>query len=241
MIYFISFGTLDNYKDSVERIKKEAEEMIYFDKIKVYSQLDFDEEYKNRHQNFYNENNRGFGYWMWKSYIILKTLNEMQYDDILIYADAGCTLNNNLMAKNRLSVYINLCKTIPSGNVSFQMSYIEKMWTKMDMFVILDAAKPEIMNSGQLVGGVFILKKCRHVMDLVNEWYTVSHNYQLISDFPSVIPNDPSFRDHRHDQSIFSILRKKRGTIIIQDEVDFDDYSDPKCKSYPILATRLRH
>jgi len=240
MKYFISFGTLDNYKDSVERIKREAEEMNFFDKIKVYTQFDFDEEYKNRHQHFFNGNRRGYGYWMWKSYIVLKTLNEMQEDDILVYADAGCTLNNNLIAKNRLSFYIELCKTITTGNVSFQTSYIEKTWTKMDMFVTLDAKNPEIMNSGQLVGGVFILKKCLHVMDLVNQWYTVSHNYQLISDFPSVIPNDPSFRDHRHDQSIFSILRKKRGTVIIQDEVDFDDYSDPKCKLYPIVAARIR-
>jgi hypothetical protein len=240
MIYFISFGTLDNYKESTERIKKEAVEMGIFDKIIVYTQFDFDEEYKNRHQNFFNANRRGYGYWMWKSYIVLKTLNKMQDDDILIYADAGCTLNNNLMAKNRLSVYINLCKSSKFGNLAFQMHYIEKEWTKMDMFITLDANKPEIMNSGQLVGTVFILKKCLHVMNLVNEWYTISHNYQLISDFPSVIPNDPSFRDHRHDQSIFSILRKKRGAQIIKDEVDFDDYNDLKCKSYPIVATRLR-
>jgi hypothetical protein len=241
MYYFISFGTLDNYKDSVKRIKKEAEEMNFFDKIKVYTQFDFDEDYKKRHQNFFNMHTRGYGYWMWKSYIVLKTLNEMQENDILVYADAGCTLNNNLVAKNKLDTYIQLCKTLPAANVSFQMKYIEKSWSKMDMFIILDAKKPEIMNSGQLVGGVFILKKCLHIMDLVNEWYTISQNYQLISDFPSVIPNDPSFRDHRHDQSIFSILRKKRGTIIIQDEVDFDDYNDPICKLYPIVASRLRN
>jgi hypothetical protein len=240
MIYFISFGTLDNYKESIERIKKEAEEMNFFDKIKVYTQFDFDAEYTNRHNNFFNTHKRGFGYWIWKSYVVLKTLNEMQEGDILIYADAGCTLNNNLIARNKLDTYIQLCKTLPEGNIAFQMSYIEKEWTKMDVFITLDANKPGIMNSGQLVGGVFILKKCKRVMNLIHEWYTISQNYQLISDFPSVIQNHANFRDHRHDQSLFSVLRKKRGTIIIQDEVDFDDYNDSKCKLYPIVAARIR-
>ena len=214
--------------------------MLVFKSINCYTENNLNNDFLLLHNDFIQNNKRGYGYWMWKSYIVLKTLNEMQDDDVLVYADAGCTLNNNLIAKNRLSFYIELCKTIITGNVSFQMPYIEKAWTKMDMIVTLDAKNPEIMNSGQLVGGVFILKKCLHVMDLVNQWYTVSHNYQLISDFPSVIPNDPSFRDHRHDQSIFSILRKKRGTVIIQDEVDFDDYNDLKCKSYPIVAARIR-
>ena len=44
---------------------------------------------------------------------------------------------------------------------------------------------------------------------LVNEWYKISSIYHLIDDSESVSKNNPSFRQHRHDQSIFSLLTKK--------------------------------
>ncbi|GJP64501.1 hypothetical protein CLOP_g21479 [Closterium sp. NIES-67] len=42
---------------------------------------------------------RGVGYWVWKPYLILKTLlEEMQDGDLLLYADADSTTNGNLSA-----------------------------------------------------------------------------------------------------------------------------------------------
>ena len=35
---------------------------------------------------------RGGGYWIWKSHII-KKINEINDNDILIYLDAGCSIN----------------------------------------------------------------------------------------------------------------------------------------------------
>jgi len=54
----------------------------------------------------------------------------------------------------------------------------------------------------------FICKKTR---DLVNEWYSVACKYNLIDDSPSIKPNAEGFKEHRHDQSIFSLLTKKYG------------------------------
>ena len=49
----------------------------------------------------------------------------------------------------------------------------------------------------------------KETVDLVNEWYNISCNYHMIDDTPSIIPNVGSFKEHRHDQSIFSLLTKK--------------------------------
>ena len=35
------------------------------------------------------KNPRGYGYWLWKSYIIKKTIEKMSDDDILLYLDCG--------------------------------------------------------------------------------------------------------------------------------------------------------
>ena len=56
--------------------------------------------------------------------------------------------------------------------------------------------------------------------------------------------NVPGFIDHRHDQSVFSILRKKYNVLQIEDETWGDNLLNEQgisteFKSIPFLATRL--
>jgi hypothetical protein len=98
-----------------------------------------------------------------------------------------------------------------------------------------------ILNSHHLVGGIFILRKCENTINLFNELYNIiSNNYNLIDDSPSNIENDINFIEHRHDQSVFSLIRKKYGTEILIDETYFNDFFSNEAKLYPILATRYK-
>ena len=79
----------------------------------------------------------------------------------------------------------------------------------MDTFEYYGAKHNEsIIETEQLVGGIYVIRKCQHTVDMVNEWYDGCCNYNLIDDSPSSIPNDPSFNENRHDQSIFSVVLK---------------------------------
>jgi len=232
---FTSFGN-EKFTNSINRIKNEAESFNIFDNIVIYN----DENLKNNfpefwssHGNFINNNNnRGYGYWIWKSFIVLKTLESMNENDILVYADAGCELNNN--GVNRLKDYFEIVKNSNYGVLSFELTYPEKEWTKMDLFNELDMNTYEHLNSIQLMATSFILKKCDHTMKLVSEWYKYSSIYHLIDDSESNVKNDDMFCEHRHDQSIFSLIRKKYGTEIMFNEVDCFD------NSIPIKAKRIR-
>jgi hypothetical protein len=51
-------------------------------------------------------------------------------------------------------------------------------------------------------------------------------------------PNEPSFVEHRNDQSIFSLMRKLAGTLILPDETWFKDWDAGA--DYPIHARRFR-
>jgi hypothetical protein len=223
----------------LNRIKHEAISLNFYDKIIIYTENDFDEKYLEQHGNFMKKN-KGYGFWMWKSYFVKKTMEQMDDGDILVFADCGCHLVNNPIAINRLESYIKLCKTLDSGILSFQMCFPEKSYTKMDVFEKLDELNEEMMNSGQLVGGIFVLRKCQNTINLINEYYDLCQNYNLIDDSISKLPNDATFIDHRHDQSVFSILRKKRGTILIPDETWFNNFMSQEAQSKPILATRIR-
>ena len=158
----------------------------------------------------------------------------MNDNDILVYADSGCELNVNGIPK--LIEYINVVNTYECGLLSFQMEHIiEKSWTKMDTIDYLNA--DYLKNTGQLMATIFIIRKCEHTVNLVNLWYSTCCNYHLIDDTPSELPNDCTFVDHRHDQSIWSILRKKFGTISTYDETYDTNWSN--CANIPILSKRI--
>ena len=238
-IYCASFGgPSTSYHNALQRICGEAKSFNLFTKILGYTDvyLKNDTEFWSKHGNFISVNPRGYGYWLWKSYLCKKLLASINDGDIIVYADAGCTLN--LQGKPRLLDYIEMCKTHESGIVSFQLTHLEQRWTKNDISQYLGASHAE-MSSGQLVGGIFVLRKCKTVVDLVDKWYETGSHYNLIDDSPSLTTNDPEFRENRHDQSIWSILRKQHGSIILPDEtyfLDWNVYGAP----FPFWATRKR-
>ena len=48
------------------------------------------------------------------------------------------------------------------------------------------------------------------------------------------------FKDNRHDQSVFSIIRKKYNSIILKDETFFEPFGNIISLNYPFWATRLK-
>ena len=234
---FLTFGgPSSNYHNAVHRICTQAREFNVFDNIVGLTEqyLKDDTEFYNKHGNFLEENSRGYGYWLWKSYLVKKQLEKMNENDILVYADSGCVLNIN--GKKRLYEYFDMVQHSEYGMLSFQMTHVEKKWTKMDIFKHFDAH--EYLEMGQLIATSFVIRKCEHSVHLVNKWYETCHLYDLINDSPSNSTNHPDFIENRHDQSVWSIIRKKYGTTIINDETYFENWDDG-C-DYPIWAMRRR-
>lgn len=238
MKYFISFGgPTPNYRNIVNRICIQALKFNTFYTINGLTDINLKNDmlFYNKHEKFITNNSKGYGYWIWKSYIVKKQLESMKENDILVYADAGCILNIN--GKERLNEYFDIVNKSEYGILSFELDLLEKEWTKMDVFEYLNAY--EYLNTKQLVGGIFIIRKCSHTINLVNKWYDTCCKYNLIDDSTSTLTNDDIFKDTRHDQSIWSLIRKKYGTHIIKDETYFIDWNDGNEK--PILAVRMKH
>jgi hypothetical protein len=240
---FITFGgPAINYHNAVNRICSEARAINVFDNnIIGYTEKDLinDDEFWKKHQAFISSSEKGYGYWLWKSYLTKKTLSEMNNDDILVYADSGCVINPNGI--NKLFEYFNTINNSKYGILSFKTPHLEKIWSKMDIFDYYDVRKSEFLDSGQLVGGIFIIRRCEHTINIVNKWYEGCCNYHLIDDSQSNITNDESFIENRHDQSIFSIIRKKYGTEMTEtDETYFDPDWNTSGYDFPFWAKRLR-
>jgi hypothetical protein len=241
-ITFITFGN-SLYYSSLERLKKEVSAFPFTTTI-FYKDTDLMEmkDFWDKHQLFIRQNNRGYGYWIWKSYLTLHTLKNMKENEILFYMDAGCSLLESGMAT--FLEYIKIVEKSQSGMLSFRMSYKQKSWTKMDIFKALDANENQ-KEYGQLVGGIFFIKKSEKNLKIVEEWYNTCCDYHLLNDEYSVSPNDITFRENRHDQSIWSVIRYKYETEIIGETYEcgpegVTSGSHSNIKSNPIHANRLK-
>ena len=230
--HFITFGAT-KYKNTLDRIRSEAEKINVFDKITIYREHElFSFPEFEQHRDFIYSNPRGFGYWIWKPFLILKYMETMNENDILLYTDAGCTIQEK--GRKRMLEYFEIVKNDASGVIGFELTHVEKEWCKMDLVEYLDAEQD--IHTNQLLSGIIFLRNCEKNRNLVREWYEIGINYNLSDDSPSKIPNDPSFIEHRHDQSIFSLLRKRNDCVVIPDETWWPN----SCwnEEYPIWATR---
>ena len=237
---FLSFGgPTENYHNAVKRIVNEAKNLEIFDSIIPYTEkeLKLDADFWDKNGQFLENNKRGYGYWLWKPYIIDKELKKLKDNDYLIYADAGCTINKN--GKSRLLEYIDMLNN-KDGLIAFQMTHNpEKKWTKNKALKAFNFENnKDILDSGQVIATVIIIKKNEHSVSLINEWLKNALDHSLIND--DLSNESPDFVDHRHDQSLFSLTVKKNGAIILPDETYLDNQPEIYHPNYPFWATRNR-
>jgi len=249
-VWFLTFGGgSTNYHDAVDRICRQAGEFELFERIMGYKCKDLPThfpEFWEREKDFIRSHPRGYGYWIWRPLLILDTFEKMNDGDILFFADAGCELN--VHGKSRMLEYIDMAET--HGCLFFQIEHPDCKWTKADCVEVigLDLDSP-IVNSHQIEGGSFFLKKTPRNIELirrVSEIVNMDHHHHYVTDERSRTPNLPEFVEHRHDQSVLSLLVKKGGFNYLPSEYSIrgERYFAPdwsRGKNFPILTMRTRH
>ena len=235
-IHFISYGD-DKYSKSKQRIKKEAEEFGLFDNITVYEPQLLTNLFKQVFKDVLCLE-RGGGYWIWKNYLILEKLKQINDNDILIYFDAGCHLNINDKAKNKLNNYINLVNSHWCGLLKFELTHKEYKFTnKYTINYFENKFKIKIdLNKNQLHATIVILRKNKFTIDYFEKINEILYeNPYLFTDKYNL-----ETEQHRHDQSISSLLYKiMGGSLILKDETYFSNENKHFENFYPILAKRL--
>lgn len=236
--FYITYGGPDsNYHDAVNRITKEVDDIQVFDHILGYTDLDLkaDHEFWGQHSDFCENSNwfgGGFGCWIWKPYLIMKTMQQMDYGDVIVYTDAGCTIKSEKSddKKRDMLKLLDLCR---EREILFTSTFQpEKYYSKMDLIKHFGMEnRPDILNSTQYQGGVLFIKKTYHTMRFVTEWYDTMCIYHLGDGNSSKYTKDlPEYKGSRNDQSVFSLLAKKYGYT----EANMMEQHDP------ILISRRR-
>jgi hypothetical protein len=207
-IYFLTFGgPSQNYHAAVHRLCEQAKSLNIFDYVYGYTEQDLktDVEFWSKHGNFIENNSKGYGYWLWKPYLIKKILGQMQNDDVLLYLDSGCELNTH--GKDKMIRCINEVKNKLIMGTSTGTG--DDLYTKMDLIKYFNYQNDyELLRKPQMQACIVLMIKCDKIVQLYNEFYDIGTNYNLINDV-NIEKKLLSFIDHRHDQSIFSLLVKK--------------------------------
>jgi hypothetical protein len=205
---FITFGAgSEDYNAACDRLVSQANSCQIFDKVIGFKMEDLKQDlvFWNQHSEFIQNNPRGIGYWLWKPYLILKTLYNMNNGDVLIYADSGCEIDVR-KRNNILYMIENICQT---EHIISSFCDTEKKWVKKDIVEYLNMDENMYLDTPQRQASSICIKKTNLTYSLVHEWYNACCNYHLIDDSPSISQNYNCFVENRHDQSIFSLLTKK--------------------------------
>lgn len=215
----VSFST-PNYR-TYQNSLADTKDIGSFDKVYSYTENDIDSEFYNKNKRVF-DCGRGYGYWLWKPYLLLKTMDSLQDGDVVFYSDSKARFTNSC------SPIFDICKDI----ILFGTEYPLRKFTKKDCFVIMQADTNEY-NDSKMVNAAFqCYRKNKESIDFLKEYLYWCENYDVISDDTNLYgPNYPEFLDHRHDQSIVSILAKKYNIELHRDLSQFgnifmNDYSD---------------
>lgn len=208
------------YYNSQKNNSKSGLEIGGFDKVYQYSYDDIDEKFKTENKKILSEN-RGAGYWLWKPYFILKTLEKIKDDDIIFYCDSGCSFVDNF---NKTDLF-DLCFNDEKGLILFDAHYMNKDYTKKDCFYYMNCDEEKYTNGSQLVASFQLVRKTDFTINFYKEHIKYAKDYRIITDVPNEcgLENYGSFLDHRHDQSILSLLAIKHNLSIQEDISQYGD------------------
>jgi hypothetical protein len=222
----------ENMKYSLKQLGIQARYIKQIDKVILYTEKDLSQEIL---QSPLMKYRRGGGYWVWKPYLIWKTLQDYPEGTKICYIDAGCTIYpgdewEKYWKQLDLSdiILFQYANHIPRWESVFGCSSSSiECWTKKKTLDYYDTylATQEYHSFSKIWGGLVFCKGKDN--SFIKEWLEITLHYpELITD-----PDEEELKtqhtafngNHRHDQSIITPLAFKyqnKGLTILQEIFD---------------------
>jgi hypothetical protein len=233
-IYLCSFAT-DDFKNAQEVLKTSAllignvDYVVNYNPEKIKSFIDIN------NSLFFDKNNnktRGFGFWCWQPFITLKTMEMADDGDIIIYMDSAINIIHSLEPLVQLCIEKNTLLFYLGEHT--QKDYRNKVWCKKDTYNILDFDSEKDFT--QLTASVQMYVKNSKNKAILHDLLNYCLLPKAIADSSHCgqdLKEKEYFKDHRHNQSILSILAEKYSICRIRDcsqygQVDSDEYMFPQ-------------
>ncbi|QWD44493.1 hypothetical protein G6661_01680 [Polynucleobacter paneuropaeus] len=243
-VHLLSFvAGMPNSKALAERFSFQAKSCSFIDQIHIVSDPD-QELYQNFHLEFLEfvkSNPRGYGYWLWKPFIVLNYLKKIPDNDVLLYCDIGCELSP--LGDKVFGRYLDSLDHENFLAFSTFTKNSERSWSKAELINLL-APDPTALDSEQVAATFFLVKKTPQMIQFLKEWLSICtlENFSYLTDELQV-DQATDFIEHRHDQSIFSLLVKKYNLPILRERTFFPPevyYPKSFALNFPVHTLRSK-
>lgn len=197
------FVTASNeaYRDARLYNVKKAKQIGGFDKVVSYdidSMIDYG--FRNTNKCILDQK-RGAGLWLWKPYFVFKALmEECEEGDMLFYLDAASFFFRSI--KHQLD-------SIEEDVIVSQLPYIEKEYTKNEVFVSLGLDESKYKDTPQFHASYVGFRKSKTGVEICKKWLDRCTDLSLIGDDCNLSEQCENFQEHRFDQSLLSLTCKE--------------------------------
>lgn len=210
-IHFATFADgSDDLRAAAQRLRAQAHESDWFATCTAWHLQDlqaFAPAWVAQHLPFIRAHRRGFGYWIWKPFMIFEKLKTLPWNDYLVALDSGYEVS--LLGKPRFEQYIEMAAA--HDLLGFEIAEEIGRWTKGDVLDYFGVPRHHaLVRDRQIQSGFLVIKKTFHSLMFLSQWaeVCVARNYSLVDDSPSQAPNQPNFAENRHDQAILTLLAR---------------------------------
>ena len=231
----ISFGSNDKYINLAEKTVQSVKHLYSKSETIVFKPKDLPDDINNYAKSYI----KGYGYWIWKPYIIKKALFSTSENDIVLYVDGRSGLKktgkpirwlDNFILENKFDI------------ATWQMIHKEMSWTNGDIISAFNLdLDSELIKTGQFAATFHAWRNNKRSQNFINEWLNfLLNNRDICRDEVSKKLNHKKFIENRHDQSVFSLMIKTK--IFKNDSLNFkilkskkilNDNLQPHLKNHP--------
>ena len=222
--HFLTFADGDAcYVKFARRLAEQARTVAGFESARALDRRYLDADFVRRNAGVLAAP-RGGGYWLWKPAVIFRyALEEARDGDVVVYCDslyrfqdrrpgAGGSFAAYVAGElERSSHDVLVFKYKPEPN---NWEYPEREWCKRDAYVVLGVADDDdaTRDSTQAWGGFLAFRRTTRAMTFLAAFLTYCQDPRVLTDAPSVLGSeDAGMREHRHDQSVMSLVAKRWG------------------------------
>lgn len=218
MITVINYSD-DRFKNARKYNSTTAKKQGGADKVIEYGPDNLPIDIKGKYPNWSVINDPVIGrYCLWRPYIILDALGKCNEGDYVCYCDAGAYFIKPIQ------LLIDQMEHNNDEIMLFGLPFVEKEWTKRDVFLYFDADSQQYTDTQQILSTIFIIKKSKETSAFFEEYREAAEKMpEIFTDEDNILGkgNYSEFIANRHNQSVLSILAKKHNLNIYRDPSEY--------------------
>ena len=198
---FVTYGD-QKFRHSVSRISGEMKSLC--ENQLVYTESDIDNSCKMTSKVDWMTT-KGGGYWLWKPYILAKSIESLENNQCILYCDSGSCIDDAEILKENIDRFIKSDEEMYAFKMKSE-DRNELQWTSrkvLDMFKLSESD----VNDGQIHATTFLLKNTPLVKSIIQKWFDLASTKPEL--FTDEYNSQGEYGKHRNDQSVLSCILKQ--------------------------------